>query len=220
MTDIRKAAEAALDDFLGQFGDDEQERILRYALDHVVPKLACKAAAASPPAPAAPAQPPMLCSGATVFEVEQNAATAVYIRAAQQAQPPTPESLVDALQEPVHKSLGPARTACNCRWIGEEQVQQCTLHAAHVEAIHEWAERAKTAEKAIAAQQAQPLTSAAQPPAQAAQRKPLTDEQIDRIWSAMGSFIERGADNRIFARSIQHACASAWGISIEGDDHE
>jgi hypothetical protein len=43
------------------------------------------------------------------------------------------------VQEPVFKP-------CSCRWKGEEQVQQCTLHAAHVEAIHEWAERAKTAE--------------------------------------------------------------------------
>jgi hypothetical protein len=44
-----------------------------------------------------------------------------------------------AVQEPVFKP-------CSCRWKGEEQVQQCTLHAAHIEAIHEWAERAKTAE--------------------------------------------------------------------------
>jgi hypothetical protein len=43
------------------------------------------------------------------------------------------------VQEPVFKP-------CSCRWKGEEQVQQCTLHAAHIEAIHEWAERAKTAE--------------------------------------------------------------------------
>lgn len=35
---------------------------------------------------------------------------------------------------------------CNCRWDGDTQVQQCTLHEAHVAAIHEWAERAKTAE--------------------------------------------------------------------------
>ena len=43
------------------------------------------------------------------------------------------------VQEPVFKP-------CSCRWKGEEQVQQCTLHAAHIEAIHEWAERAKSAE--------------------------------------------------------------------------
>ena len=40
----------------------------------------------------------------------------------------------------------PAFNPCSCRWKGEEQVQQCTLHAAHIEAIHEWAERAKSAE--------------------------------------------------------------------------
>lgn len=35
---------------------------------------------------------------------------------------------------------------CNCRWDGDTQVQQCTLHEAHVDAIHEWADRAKEAE--------------------------------------------------------------------------
>jgi len=47
-------------------------------------------------------------------------------------------------------------TTCNCRWNGEEQVQSCTLHAAHVDAIHEWAERAKTAERELAAARTQP----------------------------------------------------------------
>lgn len=40
----------------------------------------------------------------------------------------------------------PAITTCNCRWEGETQVQQCTLHEAHVDAIYEWAYRAKVAE--------------------------------------------------------------------------
>jgi len=53
----------------------------------------------------------------------------------------------------------PVLQTCNCRWDGEVQVQQCTLHEAHVDAIHEWAERAKTAEKKLAAlaQQAEPV---------------------------------------------------------------
>lgn len=50
----------------------------------------------------------------------------------------------------------PAQQTCNCRWVDDVQVQQCTLHQAHVEAIHEWAERAKAAEAKIKAQQ--PLT--------------------------------------------------------------
>lgn len=45
------------------------------------------------------------------------------------------------------QQAGAVETACNCRWVGEHQVQQCTLHQAHVDAIHEWAERAKEAEK-------------------------------------------------------------------------
>lgn len=58
----------------------------------------------------------------------------------------------------------PVLTTCNCRWDGEKQVQQCTLHEAHIDAIHEWAERAKTAEAKLSAQQAKP--------------QPLSDEQI------------------------------------------
>ena len=54
------------------------------------------------------------------------------------------DELRAALAEPVLQT-------CNCRWDGETQVQQCTLHEAHVDAIHEWAERAKTAEKKLAA---------------------------------------------------------------------
>lgn len=52
----------------------------------------------------------------------------------------------------LRKAAQPELTTCNCRWDGETQVQQCTLHEAHVAAIHEWAERAKTAEKALAQQ--------------------------------------------------------------------
>lgn len=44
----------------------------------------------------------------------------------------------------------PALTTCNCRWTGEELVQQCTLHEAWRDAIHDWAERAKEAERKLA----------------------------------------------------------------------
>jgi hypothetical protein len=57
-------------------------------------------------------------------------------------------------------------TGCNCRWQGDDQVAWCELHAAHKEAIHDWAERAKTAEAKLAA------------PAAPA---PLTDEQIKKM---------------------------------------
>ena len=40
-------------------------------------------------------------------------------------------------------------TGCNCRWDGDTQVQWCELHLAHKEAIHEWAESAKEAEKQL-----------------------------------------------------------------------
>ena len=41
-------------------------------------------------------------------------------------------------------------TGCNCRWDGETQVEWCELHLAHTDAIHEWAERARAAEKKLA----------------------------------------------------------------------
>lgn len=76
---------------------------------------------------------------------------------------------------------------CHCRWNGDVLVQQCTLHEAHVDAIHEWAERAKTAEQRL----------------KQAQRKPLTDQQIQDLrhmidWTASWSYIE-------FARAIEKA---------------
>ena len=45
-------------------------------------------------------------------------------------------------------------TGCNCRWDGDTQVQWCELHLAHKDAIHEWAERAKEAEKQLAQRKA------------------------------------------------------------------
>jgi len=50
----------------------------------------------------------------------------------------------------------PKLQTCNCRWDGEVQVQQCTLHESHVDAVHEWAERAKTAEAKLKAQPKEP----------------------------------------------------------------
>jgi hypothetical protein len=64
--------------------------------------------------------------------------------------------------EPVAPVLGIA--GCNCRWRRDEQIEWCELHLAHRDAIHEWAARAKAAEKKLAAAQPpQPL----QPPAAA-----------------------------------------------------
>jgi hypothetical protein len=48
-------------------------------------------------------------------------------------------------------NFGTGEQTCNCRWVGDVQTQQCTLHESHVDAIHEWAERAKTAEEALRA---------------------------------------------------------------------
>jgi hypothetical protein len=56
-------------------------------------------------------------------------------------------------------ALEQAEQTCNCRWIGDVQTQQCTLHEAHIAAIHEWAERAKAAEAKLKhSDQAEPVT--------------------------------------------------------------
>ena len=59
-------------------------------------------------------------------------------------------------------------TGCNCRWLGAEQVEWCELHLAHKEAIHEWAERAKTAEAKLK----QPATEQAAPSGEPDMRHP------------------------------------------------
>jgi hypothetical protein len=53
-------------------------------------------------------------------------------------------------------------TACCCRWRGDMQVLQCKLHNAHVDAIHEWAEKARRAEAklVVATTQRDQLTEA------------------------------------------------------------
>jgi hypothetical protein len=51
----RAVAEQGLRDFLDQFTDDEQEHVIQYALDHVVPKLKAKRALATPEEAAQPA---------------------------------------------------------------------------------------------------------------------------------------------------------------------
>lgn len=37
------------------------------------------------------------------------------------------------------------------------------------------------------------------------QRTPLTREQIDAVWSSLGSFTDRESDYRIFARAVERA---------------
>lgn len=50
-------------------------------------------------------------------------------------------------------------TGCNCRWDGETQIEWCELHLAHKDAIHDWAERAKSAEQKLAMRPAaEPMT--------------------------------------------------------------
>ena len=51
--------EKRLDEYLSQFNDDEQERILRYALDHIVPRMKSRAALSQQPATTEPVAWPL-----------------------------------------------------------------------------------------------------------------------------------------------------------------
>lgn len=48
---------------------------------------------------------------------------------------------------------------CACRWRFGIQVQKCALHDAHIEAVHEWAARAKEAEARLDASNPSPAPS-------------------------------------------------------------
>ena len=120
----------------------------------------------------------------------------------------------DALAEPVLQT-------CNCRWDGEMQMQQCTLHEAHVDAIKEWAQRAKFAEKKLAAlaEPVEPVAysvgrtlhwhegkgvSDAQLFAASPQRKPLTREQAIALWADKSDGPSNG-EIVSFTRAIERA---------------
>ena len=73
---------------------------------------------------------------------------------------------------------------CNCRWDGDTQVQWCELHLAHKEAIHEWAERAKSAEQKLALRPVQvPMTPTER-------ERELDRSPVDASWEAGDAFME------------------------------
>jgi len=77
---------------------------------------------------------------------------------------------------------------CACEFDGDTCVTQCKLHAAHVDAIHEWAERAKAAEANMLA----------------APVVPLTDEQIRSMWKS-SEFRGNGGQVDWFCEGIRAA---------------
>jgi len=118
---------------------------------------------AQPFQPAQPAQPSSVQEPVAWLDPEGdedcNVITASWKRKMQAMSTQLEQEYARKHTVPVNASP-PARTApvqqtCNCRWEGEVQVQQCTLHEAHVDAIHEWAERAKAAETKLKAHPAQ-----------------------------------------------------------------
>lgn len=90
----------------------------------------------------------------------------------------------------------PAQQTCNCRWEGEVQVQQCTLHESHLLAIHEWAGRAKAAEAKLA-QQPAPVGEPTKAMIDAAERIDWSDSDVRgnivNMWQAMCAVAEQPA---------------------------
>jgi hypothetical protein len=268
MTDIRKALEEAVEREYNPFEPDNQSRYytrwkaalaaadaqpdagLRWCWhcgEGVLPGM-CRAkppvcAAASPPAPAAPAQitncdeffAEARRRGITHWTPEMTAAVAArsaeIAAPAQQAQtiecaaqaPASATSGWRGVMDPVHITHCAAHPAQQAQppavALLQEVVDLCAVGDIDEHSEHEgWAGVVRDAKAMIAAQQAQPLTSAAQPPAQAAQRKPLTDGEIAE-WA--DGFILAQAFNRPIA--IQIAIKAArWAErahGIEGDDH-
>lgn len=81
------------------------------------------------------------------------------------------------------------QTGCACRWNDEgDRVVTCERHQGWLEVIAEWAERARDAEKKLKSLNTSPP----------AQRKPLTDEEIEEIAAITLFPIE-------FARAIEVA---------------
>lgn len=96
----------------------------------------------------------------------------------------------------------PPLTTCNCRWDGDKQVQQCTLHEAHVDAIHEWAERAKSAEAKLKEQTPPPR---------------LTDEMLAAIYieKPRYHYPPIASTDVEFARAIESAVRKQFGVNDE-----
>lgn len=79
-------------------------------------------------------------------------------------------SVIDAALAQPEAPAEPALTTCNRRWQGDKLVQQCTLHEAHRDAVHDWAARAKAAERKLEARAT---------PAEVVVPAELSDETID-----------------------------------------
>lgn len=88
--------------------------------------------------------------------------------------PPVAEPAGERGSQPTQ---GDMPSGCNCRWDGYEQIQTCELHQAHIDAIHEWAERAKTAERKLAALATHPATNE---PEQAGEREAFEAWYFDK----------------------------------------
>ena len=91
-----------------------------------------------------------------------------------------------------------ALTTCNCRWRGEEVVQQCTLHEAWEGAIHEWAARAKEAERRLAED------GWTAPDFRKAWQGGLTNEELEQWWRLKLPNVEaKNRDICVFALGVE-----------------
>ena len=91
-------------------------------------------------------------------------------------------------------------TGCNCRWDGETQIEWCELHLAHKDAIHDWAERAKSAEQKLAMRPAV---------------EPMTPEDVDaKCLTIIGHLLSRRERDRIVWRMAE---AHHFGITAKAE---
>ena len=111
------------------------------------------------------------------------------------------ENVRAALAEPVLQT-------CNCRWDGEMQMQQCTLHEAHVDAIKEWAQRAKFAEKKLAALAEQRLTDMEQ----------KMERSIESLKSALAEPVQEPVAGRAFLERILAAIEGVIDVADRKTD--
>lgn len=103
------------------------------------------------------------------------------------------QELIKRAEEAFEASEHEPVNGCVCRWNSEgDRVVTCERHQGWLEVIAEWADRARDAEKKLKALNTSPP----------AQRKPLTDEQIE---SLLMNWPEDGIAFFEFARAIEAA---------------
>jgi hypothetical protein len=109
------------------------------------------------------------------------------------------DEIDNMLTTPPAAQRQPEHKGCACRWDSEgDRTVTCERHQGWLEVIAEWADRAREAEAKLKAT------------TPAAQRQPLTEDQIDDIWNRYCD--EMGEASINDAYDIARAIEAAHGI--------